>query len=213
MNRPLPQRMYLLGCAVDGDRPVIAAARFRGELMRAAALAELSLRGLVTYRRGKAAGVPGTSVDDPFLASVLRYAPADRPRRWVSLISHDAHTAEAFVRGQLAEAGAVSVDPRNPLQGAEVLVRDREAVRGLRNEVRDAVIGGRDVAELPVDRLLTAVLAAEAEVDTVLTLSERWTHRKRLKSLAAHVEPVAPGLTIALRTANATARSYNGGWS
>lgn len=146
--------------------------------MRAAALTELTLQGVIQDRRGKAVAAPTGSVDDRFLASVLS-----------------------------------DTSGPGPLSGGEVVVRELEPVRVLRRQARDVVLLQPDPATVPADQLAMAVLAAEGEADTVLTLSERWTHRKQLKSLTKHFDTLVPGPAAGFRTAVATARSHNGGWS
>ncbi|MPY52242.1 GOLPH3/VPS74 family protein [Streptomyces acidicola] len=214
MTWTLPQRMYLLSCDVKDGEARTGPGRFRGHLMRAAALTELSFLALVRDERGKAVPAAAEGVDDRFLASVLDDVSSGKPRRWSSLIQHGTHVAEAAVRAQLAESGAVIVvGSPGLITGGDVVVNDVEQVLGLRERARNAVLLDQDPTVIPTEDLAMALLAAEGEVDSVFTLSERWGHRRRLKTLTKHLEASAPPLLTAFRTANATARSYNGGWA
>ncbi len=230
----LPQRMYLLSLyAADGEPGL---GRYRGLLMRAAALTELTIDERLEERDGKAAAraadeqppsdplgdspsdPPSGPPSDPFLAEVLRDVPSppDKPRHWITLLQRDAHTAEATVREQLAEAGVITVRQGKALgvlPTRKITVNTPEATGVLRERVRNAVMLGLDPATVPLEETATAVLAAEGEVESVFTLKERWKHRKAIAALGDHFDGAVPGLRKAFRAAVASSRAVGGGWS
>ncbi|MFH8984732.1 GOLPH3/VPS74 family protein [Streptomyces varsoviensis] len=211
----LPQRMYLLSLYADDGEPGLG--RYRGLLMRAAALTELTLDERLAEESGKALLKPvDEPPSDPFLAEVLRDVSPDEPRHWMTLLQNDAHTAEAAVREHLAEAGVITVRQGTALgvlPTRKITVNTPEEIRGLRERVRNAVMLGLDPATLPLTETATAVLAAEGEVESVFTLRERWRHRKALAALGDHFDGAVPGLRQAFRAAVASSRAAGGGWS
>ncbi|MEV0264271.1 GPP34 family phosphoprotein [Streptomyces sp. NPDC050617] len=258
MDPTLPRRMYLLSLYTEAGEPGLG--RYRGLLMRAAALTELSIEGRLGDRDGRvvvrdasADATPSgtTSADatpsdatssdttsseagtdddaattadsflaeppsDPFLAEALREVAADKPRHWIAFLLRDAHTAEAAVREQLGDTGVITVRQGRALgvlPTRKVTVNTPEEVRVLREKARNAVLLGPDPATVPVDETAMAVLAAEGEIESVFTLTERWKHRKAFAALGDQFDAVVPGLRQALRAAVASSRSAGGGWS
>ncbi|MEV4046600.1 GPP34 family phosphoprotein [Streptomyces sp. NPDC049744] len=204
MTKPLTQRLYLLN--YDPAKKKIPTVRFRGVLMRAAALAELTL-GRVLELNGAALGRgPGESSADPFLVQILSDVPVGKVHL-PSLLQRNYREAEAAVRTQLLDAGDVVM-----VGDSSLGIRDVEAVERLRWEVRDAVEGDGDSASLSAEVLLMAVLSAEAEVDPLFPLGDRVRYRKRLGHLASELDNEMPGLRSALRTSVATLRGINSGW-
>ncbi|MFI7102300.1 GPP34 family phosphoprotein [Streptomyces sp. NPDC050161] len=55
MNQTLPQQLYLLCCTVEEGKFEVVNLQGRGQLLRAAALTELPLDGLLTTDGGKVA--------------------------------------------------------------------------------------------------------------------------------------------------------------
>ncbi|MFI1760359.1 GPP34 family phosphoprotein [Streptomyces sp. NPDC020571] len=204
VTKPLTQCLFLLN--YDPAHKEIPTVRFRGLLMRAAALAELTL-GRVLELNGAALGRgPGEPPADPFLVQVLSDVPAGKVHL-PSLLQRNYREAEAVVRTQLLDAGDVVV-----VGGSRLGVRDVEAVERLRREVRDAVERDGDPVSLSPEVLLMAVLSAEAEVDPLFPLGDRVRYRKRLGHLASELDNEMPGFRKALRTSVATLRGINSGW-
>ncbi|MDA0565296.1 GPP34 family phosphoprotein [Streptomonospora sp. S1-112] len=207
--RSLPERLYLLSYDLDKKRLDAPSSLYRHQLLRGAALVELSLRGLVVDRGGKAARGDGPEPDDALLAGVLADVPAHRPRHWAGLLVREPGAAERTVRERLAEAGVVTVETRRllgvlplrtvtPVDGAEV--------RLLRERVRDIVIGG-DPAAAPAEDVALAVLALEGNMAHVLTWRERRDHKRAIAALNAHFDAMVPGVRSAVRLAVANATS------
>ncbi len=212
MKQPLPQRMYLLCWDGDKNRLDPASVLARGPLLRAAAVAELTLGGLLQDLDGKAGRTPqaARTPDDPFLAQVLDGVPPDRPRRWASVLDRDWHQAEAAVRDQLEAAGALAVERRRALglfPVRRVTVTDPDRARTLRERVRNAVLGGHDPAGVAIEDTSLALFAANGDVHTVFTPRERRAHRKAFRAIADHVDTVLPGLRKGLIWSVAARRS------
>ncbi|WP_326673771.1 GOLPH3/VPS74 family protein [Streptomyces sp. NBC_01257] len=214
MRPSLPQRLYLLCYTVEKEKFELTDLQGRGQLLRAGALTELALAGLLTAEGGKVARRAATAPGDPFLAAVWRDLP-ETPKRWLSYVHNKAHTAEKPVREQLAAARAITVRQEKRLGVLpvdRVVVEDPQQVRALQDRVRDAVIGGSEPAAIPVDELTMAVLAAETEVSSVFSGKERRAYKPALKALAAHFDGVVPGLRKALRDSYLSSRAVGGGW-
>lgn len=195
----LPERMYLLCYDLTRDKPGDDTALVRGQLLRAAAVAELRLDGRLHDRGGRAVR-GGGAPDDPFLAEVLDAVPADAARRWFSVVDDRWWYAEASVRDGLAARGVLTVNRRRWLgvvPHRQVALTDPAAVRGLRERVRAVVLGGDPAGAPPPDAVL-AVLAVDVDVDTVFTGRDRHEHRDAVRALGRHVETALPGLRAAL---------------
>lgn len=212
----LPQQLYLLCYSVDKGKFELTNLQGRGQLLRAAALTELTLAGLLRAEGGKVVR-PGTEPPaDPFLAEVWHDVPDRKPKRWLSQVHNKAHTAEKPVREQLAAAGAVTVrrKPRLKLLGFDrVTVNDPQQVLALQQTARDAVRHGADPAAVPMDALTMAVFAAEVEVTSVFSGKERGEHKQALKALTAQLDGVVPGLSKSLRDSYLSSRAVGGGWA
>ncbi|MGK4595141.1 GOLPH3/VPS74 family protein [Amycolatopsis sp. w19] len=215
MAHSLPQRMYLLGYDTEKNRLDPAGAVVRGSLLRAAAVADLVLAGLLSDRDGKAerTAAAGLAQEDPFLAKVLEDAPGTKPRRWLTVVDRDWHRAEDIVRDQLATAGTITVG-RHRAMGIfpvrDIALADPRVAEGLRGRVRDVVLSGQDPTAVPIEDAVLAVLSAEGDVHTVFSAKENRVHRSAIKALAAHVDTVLPGLRKAVRYSVAARRSVSG---
>ncbi|MFG2027525.1 GPP34 family phosphoprotein [Streptomyces sp. NPDC048825] len=147
----------------------------------------------------RSASLPAEPPDDSFLADVWRDVPAEKPKRWLQFVHNKAHTAEKPVREQLAATGAVAIQ-RGKWMGMlavdRVTVNDPQQVLALQERVRNAVLGGRDPAAIPVEELTMAVFAAEVEVTSVFSGKERREHQQAFKALAAGVRRVASRMSV-----------------
>jgi hypothetical protein len=81
----------------------------RAQLLRAAALTELTLDGLLGAEGRKVVQLPTGPPGDPFLAEEWRDIPAEKPKRWLQFVHNKAHTAEKPIRKQLAATGAITI--------------------------------------------------------------------------------------------------------
>ncbi|MFJ4856562.1 MULTISPECIES: GPP34 family phosphoprotein [unclassified Streptomyces] len=215
MPRSLPQNLYLLCYTVDDEKFELTNLQGRGQLLRAGALTQLALDGLLNAEGGKVVRRAATPPGDLFLAGVWRDLPTEKPKRWLQYVHNKAHTAEKPVREQLAGTGAVTVHHEKRLGLVpvdRVVVNEPQQVRALQERVRDAVLLGVDPVSVPVDELTMAVFAAEAEVSTVFTGKERREHKQALKRFAAQYDGIVPGLRAALRDSYLSSRAVGGGW-
>ncbi|NGO47584.1 GOLPH3/VPS74 family protein [Streptomyces ureilyticus] len=215
MHQTLPQSLYLLCYTVDKGKFELTNLQGRGQLLRAAALSELTLAGQLKAEGGKVVRLPAEPPGDPFLAEVWRDVPEEKPKRWLQFVHNKAHTAEQPIREQLAETGAVMIRHEKWLRMLavdRVTVNDPQQVHALQERVRDAVLLARDPAEIPVEELTMAVFAVEVEVTSVFTGKERREHEQALKALAAHYDGLVPGLRKALRDSYLSSRAVGGGW-
>lgn len=207
----LPQQMLLLSHDAAKDRLDVVSELVRGPLLRAAAAAELALRGLLRTDGVSVERVPGAPrPDDPFLAAVFGAVPPDRPRRWSGVIGEDGDRAEDAVRDALETAGAIRTGRGrvwSPFPVRRTTVADPAAVGVLRARVREAVLGGHD---LPAADAVLALLAADGHVAVTFPVREQHRHREAFRALAERVEARLPGfregalLAVADRRAAAT---------
>ena len=215
MHQSLPQSLYLLCYTVDGGKFELTNLQGRGQLLRAAALTELTRDGLLSADGGKVVRRGAEPTGDSFLAEVWRDLPAEKPKRWLQFVHNRAHTAEKPVREQLAATGAVTVrhERRLGLLAVDrVVVNDPQQVLALQERARNAVVRGPRPAAVPVEDLTMAVFAAEAEVTSVFSGKERREHGAAFKTLAAHYDGIVPGLRRALRDSYLSSRAVGGGW-
>ncbi|MFJ2740582.1 GPP34 family phosphoprotein [Streptomyces sp. NPDC087440] len=216
MRLTLPQRLYLLCYTVDKGRFELTNLQGRGQLLRAAALHELALAGLLSVE-GKKVRQRGTAPrDDGFLAEVWRDLPAESAKSWLQFVHNKAATAEKPVREQLAAAGAITVERQRKLGVLpfdRVYVKDPQQVLDLQQGLRDVVLTGTSPASAVTDELTMACFAVEVEVTSVFTAKDRREHRDALKALAAYYDThLVPGLRRALRDSYLSSRAVGGGW-
>lgn len=216
MHQTMAQRLYLLCYSVDKKKFELLNLQGRGQLLRAAAFAELTFGGKLIAEGGKVVRPAVEPPSEPFLADVWHDVSADKPKGWLSLVHNKAHTAEEPVRDQLAATHAITVrrEKRLGLVPVDrVTVDDPRPVRALRDAVRDAVLrGARHASTSPMEEVTMAVLTAEVEVTTVFTGKERREHTQTLKALAARVDDAVPGLRKALRDSYLSSVVVGGGW-
>ncbi|RLL68032.1 GPP34 family phosphoprotein [Streptomyces sp. Z26] len=216
MPQTLPQRLYLLCYTVDKGKFELDSIQGRGQLLRAGALTELALAGLIGTEGGKVLRLPAAPPPEPFAAQVWHDLPTEKPKNWLRFLHNKAHLAETPVRDQLVADGAVGVT-RTKVLGVlpadRVVVHEPERVAALQKTVRAAVAPGADPAALPFDELTMAVLAAEVEVTSVFARKELREHKAAHEELAARFDKVVPGLRKALRDSYLSSRAVGGGWS
>ncbi|MFJ2173307.1 GPP34 family phosphoprotein [Streptomyces sp. NPDC087851] len=212
MGQTLPQRLYLLCYSVDQGKFEAVNLQGLGQLLRAGALAELTLDGLLTADRGRVLRHAAEPPGDHFLAEVWRDVP-EEPTHWLRIVHHKAATAEQPVRDQLAASGAVTLPRRrgpSPLASHHVTVNDPQQVLALRETVRETVVAGLDPAALPADALAMAVLPVECERTSVFTRRELREHRLTLRAFAERLDELVPGLRRALRDSFLLSRHAGG---
>ncbi|MEJ2869668.1 GPP34 family phosphoprotein [Actinomycetospora sp. OC33-EN08] len=207
----LPRAMYLLCHDLDRARLGEDTDLVRGALLRAAAVADLRLSGLLTDDGGRAARVPALGgPDDGFLADVLAAVPLGGTASWFSVVDTAWDTAEARVRGPLAELGVITPGRRRLCVAGSRTVAVSPEARELRTRVRAALLSGDAAA--PVRDAVLAVLAVDGDVRTVLGRLEHRRHRAGIRALGARVDAELPGLRTALAWSIAGLRTAASAW-
>ncbi|MEU6819445.1 GPP34 family phosphoprotein [Streptomyces atriruber] len=218
MPLTLPQRLYLLSYSLDKERFEAVDLQGRGQLLRAAALTELTFDGLLAAKgsevvRTSAAADPPA---DGFLAEVWRDIPTEKPKNWLQYVHNKATTAEEPVRDELVGTGAITLPRKrwvlSPVTAHQVTINDPQQVRALRDTVRNAVLGGLDPAAVPADELAMAVLPIECELTTLFTWKELRAHKDTVEALTERFDALVPGLRKALRDSFLVSRGVGGGW-
>ncbi|WP_433292137.1 GOLPH3/VPS74 family protein [Pseudonocardia sp. CA-142604] len=200
---PLPHQLFLLSHDPARARLDDASAAVRGSLLRAAAIAELRIAGLLRDLDGRAERTNATVATPlhPFLAEVLGDVPQDRPRRWFEVLERRWHQAEGTVCDQLAAAGVVRVERRRILRlipTRRIEVPDPGPVSALRARVREVVRAGTGPAAVPLQEALLAVLAIDGNVNTMFGWRELRAHRPAVRALAQRIDRELTGLRPAL---------------
>lgn len=221
MPLSLPQRLYLLSYTPEKGKFEVNNLQFRGQKLRAGALAELVVGGFLTIEPGKHPKVvraKATPPADDFLAEVRDDASPQKPTPWLNLVHPHAHTAESAVRAQLAASGEITlpditgIKKLSPLAQHGVTVHHPEQATALREEARDPVLRELDPASLPLDTLALTAIAAENDLHHVFDRGDRRTHKKQLKAVAAQFDTAFPGLRLALLSSITLLRAAGGGW-
>ncbi|GAA4472356.1 GOLPH3/VPS74 family protein [Phytohabitans houttuyneae] len=195
----LPERMFLL--AYDSRRQRLARWIDVGLLVRAAALAELELRGVLVDERGRAtlASSRRPEVTESLLREVLAEVGASaKPRRWQYWTERGRGKARAAVERRLVAARIISVERRRVFgifPARRIVVRDRRLIDQLHARVAEALrartVDSRDAA--------TVALAAAGQLRTVFGWRQRRANRKRIAELTkASVPAAAKGLQKAI---------------
>jgi hypothetical protein len=202
----LPARAYLLACDTRRDR---LPDRDRVALLvRAAALTDLVLRGLVEDTGGRpvARGTGGTGhlVLDDLLAELA----AEPHRKWRAWVRRGARGTLQSLEAQLDAAGVIALRTSRvlglfPRRRPEV--RDPATAAALRDEVTSAL---RTDTPVPADVAALTSLAAAAELNAVLPRGERRRHRERLTRLADQAGAAVPALRKVIRELQAARTAY-----
>jgi hypothetical protein len=208
----LAAQLYLLGCRPERGRApggLEAAPR-----LRAAALAELWLAGLVRSDGARAADDPKSIVmpvrdahhPDPVATALLAEIGArGKVRNWAWWVGHGERATERAVADQLAAAGTIELTRSRWLgivPRTAVRLLDPAAVEQLRATVRQTLLGTTPVAELDRRELILAALAVAGEIKPLWDRAERRAARGRLDEIYADAGPVPPALRKVIRDKN-----------
>lgn len=193
--------------AYNVEKKKLAGGSTHGILVRAAALAELSLGGQLADQNGKAEPT-GRRTEDPLLEVVLDQIAASKPRAWKYWVNKDHKGTYRAVREQLVVERVITVEDVR-LFGLvvkkNVTVRDTRVVRELVASARRAVLGSTVVDRLdPRDAALVALVAA-VELNTVFSGRERREHRDKIRQLADRTGPAVKALRKAVEDQQAAA--------
>jgi hypothetical protein len=190
----LADRAFLI--AYDVQKQKLTGGDSHGQLIRAAALVELTLAGLLVDENGKPRDT-GKRTDDPVLDAVLEQISQSKARSWKHWVQKDAKITYQAVRERLAAGGVISVTEARLLgilSRKVVHVKDTRIVRELIADLRRVVLSGATGNQ--VDPLAVALvpLVAAVELNTVFSGRERREHRERIRILAERAGPAAKAL-------------------
>lgn len=203
----LAERLYLL--AYDEDRRRLTGQPELGYLLRAAALTDLTLRGLLIDVGGQVQAVPGAvansaatptavgATQDEVLDGMLREITESTPASWGRWVSRDSRLTVRAIGAQLAKAGVLRVEPRRVLGlfHADVLVLADPALQArLRSGARLALFGSDPVDLIDVRDAAVVALAAAGELELVVSREDRRRYETRIEELGEHCGSAVPAL-------------------
>jgi hypothetical protein len=192
----LPARLYLL--AWDTTRNELTGTTHLHHLVRAGALAELAQRGLLVDDDGIATPADMDSgTGDAVLDGLLELVRESRPHRWRSWVPLHARVTLEAVREQLTADGCLRVTKRRVLglfPTVEYSLERVAVVDALSEEVRQVLDGPVQPAEVSDRDAAVVVLAAAAELRTLVAREERGHHEERLAELTDRTWSAAPVL-------------------
>jgi hypothetical protein len=191
-------RAYL--ALYDRDRERLARRSWTGQLLGAAAVADLYLGGYLADDSGTAkpaAGLP--TPDNGVLAEVWQRITNDRPRRWQHWIRQ--RNIEELVRADLTGRWIRIDRPPRLLRRARISVRDPRALTRLNSLVAATLRGATPVDRLPARDVMLVALLAVAEVRTVMSRDRRRDHARRIEQMIELSGPPAAALRRAITQA------------
>jgi Golgi phosphoprotein 3 (GPP34) len=187
----LAGRAYL--AMYDRDHGRLMSRRWSGQLLGAAAVADLFLRGYLTDDGGlvkPAAELPAP--DNSVLATVWQRITDNRPRRWQHWIRQ--RDIENLVRADLTGRWIRVERPAGFLRRARISPRDPRALTRLHGLVTAALRGPTPVDRLPQGDVMLVALLAVADVHTVISRGRRREHARRIDQMIELAGPPAAAL-------------------
>lgn len=191
-------RAYL--ALYDRDRGRLARRSWTGQLLGAAAVADLYLRGYLaddggTVKPAADLPVPGNGV----LAEVWRRIADDRPRRWQHWVRQ--RNIEELVRADLTGRWIRIDRPPRLLRRARISVRDPRALTRLHSLVAATLRGPTPVDRLPERDVMLVALLAVADVRTAISRDRRRDQARRIDQMIERAGPPAAALRRAITQA------------
>ncbi|MFJ6572577.1 GPP34 family phosphoprotein [Streptomyces sp. NPDC091292] len=197
----LPARLYLLSW--DTAKLKITGATHLGRLVRAGALTELALRGLLVDDDGIVKPVdPDARTGDPVLDGLMELIEESRPRKWKSWVGSRAGVTLDAVRAQLVAGGQLRAVRKRVLgvfPSVEYTLEAVTTVDALREEAVAVLRGPAPVAEVSDRDAALVALATAAEVRTFASGQERSRHKQRIEELTERAGAAAPALRKAIQ--------------
>ncbi|MDQ2708914.1 MAG: GPP34 family phosphoprotein [Actinomycetota bacterium] len=202
----LPGGLYLI--AYDPRKHRLTARFELGFALRAAALVDLQLRGHVRDDAGYVRTEPGARAADPLLEAVRMEIAEAPPRAWLHWVRTGHRNMPRAVAEHLHAIGELAREDRRILgmvTTAHLTPTDPAAAARLVDGAAQVLRSDRSV--LPADPRIVAlaVLAATAELPTVVGRSERRSRRQQIAQLGEVCGPAVPALRRAIRGMRAAA--------
>jgi hypothetical protein len=196
----LAARLFLL--AYDPQRGRLTARSKLGKVLRAAALADLQLRGNLTDDDGRVQRTKAPEPSDAVLAAVLTDIGAVGPRKWRTWVDRHQRAIVRDVQRDLERSHLIRVEPHRILglfPNDRIYLRHPLVRRQLLQSSRDTLRPSRLVSRVDLRDAAIVVLASTADLRTVVTKEQRTRHKDRLAQLAIRVGPVVPALKKSLQ--------------
>ncbi|MDQ0773155.1 hypothetical protein QF026_001621 [Streptomyces aurantiacus] len=197
----LPARLCLL--AWDTTKLKVTGASQVPRLVRAGALTELAQRGLLADVDGVATPTdPDGGTGDPVLDGLLELVEESRPHTWRTWVGLRTRVTLDAVQAQLAADGYLRAEKTRVLgvfPSVEYELDRVAAVDGLREKARQVLAGPLPVDEVSERDAALVVLAAAAELRTLLTSREWRQYDERVAALAERSGTATPALRQAVR--------------
>jgi len=190
----LPDRAFLI--AYDVQKQKLTGGDHHGQLIRAAALVELTLAGRLVDENGKPRDT-GQRTGDPVLDAILDQISQSKARSWKHWVEKDAKITYQAVRERLATTRVISVSEGTVLgifPKKVVHVRDTRIVRELVADLRRVVLGGTPANQLDPLAVALVPLVSAVELNTVFSGRERREHREQIRELAERAGPASKAL-------------------
>ncbi|MEU6533932.1 GPP34 family phosphoprotein [Streptomyces sp. NPDC046928] len=208
MTDDLACAMYLLAhdAAAEGpyDRSRTAL------LVRASAVVDLALRGVLHEDHGTVAVSGPTTTGSPVLDLALR--DAAEGHGWRRLVRGDRLRTLAEVEDQLVRAGILVVTEPGTRRGARrSRLADPSAADAVRARVFTALHGNGPVQDVPAADAALLALASAGRVRTVVSRRDRKVFRDRIDACTSRLAAPAPGLERAVRALPTTMVAAQGG--
>ncbi|KAB8193482.1 GPP34 family phosphoprotein [Nonomuraea phyllanthi] len=193
-DESLPRAAFLL--AFDLRKERLTDRGGLGCLLRAAALAELVMRGNLADQAGCPRALHPPADPGPLQAALWEQVAGSPPRSWRHWIRKDRSRAFRLVRDELEAAHLIRVERRRLLLfTVERITPCRPYLsRRLAERVGRAVSGGRPGGRLGEDVRVLAALATAARLDVAMPKPEWHDHPRGAAALTEPVEPVATSL-------------------
>ncbi|MCT9082641.1 GOLPH3/VPS74 family protein [Streptomyces fulvoviolaceus] len=192
----LPARLYLL--AWDTRRTEVTGTAQLPHLIRAGALTELAQRGLLVDEDGIATPVDmDASTGDAVLDGLLELVRESRPRRWRIWVTLRARITLDAVREQLTAAGYLRAEQKRALgifPTVKYALERVAVVEALQDEARQVLEGSVPAGEVSDRDAAAVVLAAAAELRTLVSRKDRGRHEARIEELTERSSAAAPAL-------------------
>jgi hypothetical protein len=202
----LPAQLYLL--AYDLGRQRLAPGSELGLVVRAGALEELRLSGIITDDRGKVRVPAPRQLTDPILNGVLREISDSRPRTWQYWVSARERPTLRAVRDDLDSRRYIRVEHRRVLgifPWTTVTPREPRIIQHLQETVLTTLADHHPVTDLDPRTAALISFANTAALSAVLPRALRRVHKGRIAEVIDRVQPVTIALRKAIRAKQAAA--------